>query len=92
MLIKKRNNKKLAGSDNIPNFILKKISGKFLLIMMILFNNLNLSYFPNEKEITKVIALHKRGKEKSDPENYRSEVPELFCPVDHLPIFSLTPS
>lgn len=66
------NNKKSSGNDKIPNIALKHIPSLIAFQYTILFNNmLNLGYFPAIWKKAKVIALLKKGKEKSDPTGYR---------------------
>ncbi|XP_063994275.1 uncharacterized protein LOC135171576 [Diachasmimorpha longicaudata] len=72
LLLKKINNKKSAGLDGIPNTILKNIPNKLIKLYAIIFNKaLNNMYFPQQWKLAKVIALHKKGKDGSDPSSYR---------------------
>ncbi len=72
LILKKLNNKKSAGFDGIPNTVLRNIPDNLIFLFAIIFNNaLNNMYFPNQWKLAKVIALHKKGKESSDPSSYR---------------------
>lgn len=77
---KSLNNKKSAGNDKIPNFILRKLPNNFIRFYTILFNNLlNYGFFPDIWKSAKVISLLKKGKSASDINGYRpiSMLPNL---------------
>lgn len=72
LIFKKLNNKKSSSFDGIPNIILKNLPPKIIMQYCIVFNNaINNCYFPAQWKKGKVIALLKKDKDSSDPENYR---------------------
>ncbi|XP_076764851.1 uncharacterized protein LOC143431798 [Xylocopa sonorina] len=69
---KNLNSKKSASFDSIPNIVLKNLPLRYINHYTILFNNcLNIAYFPRAWKTAKVIAIKKKGKDGSDPINYR---------------------
>lgn len=59
-----------AGSDSIPNIILKNLPEEIILEYVTIFNNmLKNSYFPRAWKTAKVIVLHK---DASNPKNLRA--------------------
>lgn len=66
------NNKKSAGNDKIPNLVLKKLPVNIIIYFTILFNNLlNYAHFPDHWKKAKIMSIPKKGKDNSDPNNYR---------------------
>ncbi|XP_017796810.1 PREDICTED: uncharacterized protein LOC108578067 [Habropoda laboriosa] len=72
LILKKLNNKKLSSFDNIPNIVLKNLPLHYTYNYTIIFNNcLNLTYFPTAWKTAKLIAIKKKGKDGSNPVDYR---------------------
>lgn len=70
--LKSLNNKKSSGNDQIPNVVLKKLPQNIISSLTILFNNLlNHAHFPIFWKKAKVIPIHKKGKDNSNPNSYR---------------------
>lgn len=70
--LKSLNNKKSSGNDKIPNFVLKKLPHNIINNLTILFNNLlNHAHFPTFWKKAKVIPIHKKGRDKTNPNSYR---------------------
>lgn len=71
-LFRKLNNKKSAGTDGIPNIVLKNLPLSMIYDYNIIFNNcLNNCYFPKEWKTARVVPIPKKGKNLSDPSSYR---------------------
>ena len=71
-LLKKIENRKSPGLDNINNKTLKKLPPKALIFLNHIFNCcFKLCYFPNKWKEAKVIAIPKPGKNHSYISNYR---------------------
>lgn len=71
-IIKNRNNKKSAGFDEIPNTVLRKIGNNCITALATIINqSYNIGYFPNVWKNAKVIAIAKKCKPPTDPNNYR---------------------
>lgn len=65
-------NNKAPGPDNIPNFVLKKLTKKYIIQITYIINAvLKLQTFPNTWKNAVVIPVHKKGKNRHDPLNYR---------------------
>ncbi|CAK9832643.1 RNA-directed DNA polymerase from mobile element jockey [Anthophora retusa] len=72
LTLKILNNKKSSSFDNIPNIALKNLPPHYTYNYTIIFNNcLNHMYFPTAWKIAKVIAIKKKGKDGSNPADYR---------------------
>lgn len=70
--IKSRANKKSKGEDKISNFVLRKLSTRFVTVLATLFNQLyNLAHFPQSWKIALVIPLLKKDKSPEEPASYR---------------------
>lgn len=70
--LKSRKNKKSRGDDGISNFVLKKLSLKFVTLLATLFNQLyNIAYFPHTWKHALVVPILKKGKSPSIPSSYR---------------------
>lgn len=70
--IKSRANKKSKGADNISNFLIKKLSPKFKILLAILFNQAyNIAFFPTEWKTALIIPILKKSKPTSEPISYR---------------------
>lgn len=71
-IIKRKNNKKSFGFDGIPNFVIKKLSYKFIKFLAILFNQLfNNAHFPTAWKKAIIFPLLKPGKDPTKIESYR---------------------
>ena len=82
-LINQRNNKKTAGFDNLPNFLLKKAPKNFFKIITILFNHcINNSYFPQLWKKAIIIPILKPKKPPDNPSSYRPI--SLLCCISKL--------
>lgn len=74
-------NKTSTGHDEIPAVVLKHLPQEYTRNYTILFNNaLNLQYFLKRRKNTKIIPIHKKGKEPNRPSSYR--------PISHTPNIS----
>ncbi|CAK9799901.1 Probable RNA-directed DNA polymerase from transposon X-element [Anthophora quadrimaculata] len=72
LTLKVLNNKKSSSFDNIPNIALKNLPLHYSYNYTVIFNNcLNLAYFPVAWKTAKVIAIKKKGKDGSNPADYR---------------------
>jgi len=72
LILKKLNNKKSSGLDNIPNIALKNLPFELIKILTIVFNNLlNNQYFPNCWKVSKIIPIKKKNKDPTNPSSYR---------------------
>lgn len=70
-IIKNLNNKKSSGPDNIPNFILRKVSHSTIEFITIIINNcLNNGYFPLDWKIATLIPIKKKPR-NIDISNFR---------------------
>ena len=66
-IFKSISNKKSAGTDDIPNIVLKHLPFKTILDYNILFNNcLNNCYFPKVWKVAKVVPIRKKGKDPTE--------------------------
>lgn len=64
--IKSRANKKSKGADNISNFLIKKLSPKFKILLAILFNQAyNMAFFPTEWKTALIIPILKNPNQRS---------------------------
>ena len=71
-IIKNHNNKKSRGADNIPNFILRKLSQTFYSFILILFNHIfNTGCYPTAWKKATVIPILKPGKNPQHLSRYR---------------------
>lgn len=71
-IIKSRCNKNSAGTDNIPNTVIKKLPVTAIGLLVRLFNQMyNIAYFPKAWKCAKVIPVPKKGGTTSDPGSYR---------------------
>lgn len=62
-ILKQSNNKKSSGPDKISNFIIKKLTYPGIKALTIILNNcINISYFPVEWKIAKIIPFPKKQK------------------------------
>lgn len=67
-----RNNKKSAGFDGVPNFVLKKTRYIFWNFLAILFNqSFNLGYFPAVWKCAKIVPVPKPNTDPKFSKNYR---------------------
>lgn len=64
--IKSRANKKSKGEDKISNFVLRKLSMRFIFNQMY-----NLAHFPHAWKMALVIPLLKKDKSPEEPASYR---------------------
>ncbi|CAK9799903.1 RNA-directed DNA polymerase from mobile element jockey [Anthophora quadrimaculata] len=72
LTLKKLNNKKSSSFDNIPNIAFKNLPLLYSYNYTIIFNNcLNYTYFPTAWKTAKIIAIKKKGKDGSNPSDYR---------------------
>ena len=79
-IVKKFQNKKSRGYDNVNMIIVKQMLSSIVMPLTHIFNlSLEKGVFPNGMKLAKVIPMHKNGS-ASDIKNYR--------PVSLLPIFS----
>lgn len=70
--IKRLPNNKAPGPDNIPNFVLKRLTKKYIIQLTYIINAiLKLQTFPNTWKNATVIPIHKKNKNIHDPLNYR---------------------
>lgn len=70
--ITSRANKKSKGADNISNFLIKRLSPKFRVLLAILFNQAyNIAFFPTAWKIALVMPILKKQKPTSEPMSYR---------------------
>lgn len=70
--INTRNNKKSAGFDKIPNYVLKKLSPSFTKTLTIIINSsYNISYFPAPWKLAIIAPINKKGKPPDHPSSYR---------------------
>lgn len=82
--VKNLKNMKAPGFDGIFNLVLKNLSNKVYKLLAIVFNKcLELSYFPKEWKLAKIIPILKPGKDPTLPSSYRpisllSSVSKLF--------------
>lgn len=71
-MLKSRNNKKSAGNDIIPMYLLKKIPLSLKKQLVIMFNNMfNNAFIPPTWKQAKVCPILKPSKNASAPESYR---------------------
>lgn len=96
IILKSRNNKKSAGNDQIPMYLLKKIPLLMKKQIVILFNNMfNNAFIPITWKQAKICAILKPSKKPMSPTSYRpislisniSKLYEVFVQrkiVDHL--------
>lgn len=71
-IIKSLRLKKAPGIDGINNTILKKLPRKAIVLLNTIFNAcINLSYFPSEWKIAKVVAIAKPNKDHTRTSSYR---------------------
>lgn len=71
-LIKSRKNQKSAGTNQISNFILRKVPASFILFLTIILNHsINLSFFPNKWRHATVIPIPKGTTLTQDFRQYR---------------------
>lgn len=71
-MLKSRNNKKSAGNDCIPMYLLKKIPRSLKEHLVVLFNNMfNNAFIPPTWKQAKVCAILKPSKDPVAPESYR---------------------
>ena len=101
--IKSRNNKKSSGKDKLPNYILKRISIKFIIKLTLIINHcFNIGYFPDLWKLAIVVPISKKGKPPDNPTSYRpisllsnlSKIFEKFIlekVIDHCDEFKLIP-
>lgn len=67
-----RANKKSCGADKVSNFIIKKLSPKFRILLAILFNQAyNIAFFPTAWKTALVMPILKPGKPTSQSLSYR---------------------
>lgn len=71
-IVRKLNNKKSIGVDNIPTIALKSLPHNFVTLLLIIFNNLlNNGYFPNSWKLSKVVPILKKNKDPRNVVSYR---------------------
>lgn len=71
-IVKSRNNKKSAGNDTIPMYLLKKIPQSLKEQLVILFNNMyNNAFIPLSWKQAKICAILKPSKSPLSPSSYR---------------------
>ena len=102
-IIKSRNNKKSSGYDRVPNYVLKKLSNKFIEILTLIINHsYNIGYFPNVWKSAIIAPIPKKGKPPDSPTGYRqisllscvSKIYEKFLLekiIDHCDEFNIIP-
>lgn len=62
-----------SGIDNIPNIVLKNIPNLLICEYLTLFNNMiNNAYFPDSWKLAKIVVIPKKGKDNTDPKNFRA--------------------
>lgn len=70
--IRSRANKKSKGEDNVSNYIIKKLSGKFIIALAMIFNHAyNIAYFPSSWKTAIIVPLLKKLKPPNEPASYR---------------------
>lgn len=70
--IKSRSNKKSKGADNISNFLIKRMSPKFKILLAVLYNQAyNIGFFPTEWKTALIIPVLKKSKPTCEPISYR---------------------
>lgn len=80
-IIKSRNNKKSSGNDNMPNFILKKLSFTTIYWLAVLFNHItNIQHIPSNWKHALVTPVPKPNK--------NSEIISNWRPISQLPTIS----
>lgn len=71
-IIKSRANKKSKGEDGISNYVIKRLSNKFNVLLAMLFNQAyNIAYFPQAWKKALIVPLLKKGKPPTAPSSYR---------------------
>lgn len=64
--------RKAPGLDNVSNILVKNLPQKGFVLLTKIFNAcFKFNYFPSVWKTAKVIAIHKPGKDTSDPTSYR---------------------
>lgn len=82
--LRRLNNKKSSGPDDIPNYVLKRSGEKTWKQLAILFNNcINMGHFPEEWKHSRIVPILKPGKDPTDASGYRpialiSNIGKLF--------------
>lgn len=80
-IIKSRNSKKSSGIDNMPNYVLKKLSITTIYWIAVIFNHItNIQYIPSNWKVASVTPVPKPNKNNEIVNNWR--------PISQLPTIS----